>query len=178
MFVEQPLHTDFSIVAEGSSFIRTEKQVVRDFRGFLHSFVDAFSEFYDAEMLKFLSQGKFIQALIFRRLRGCKQRIISIASQSRGINSGNDPYSRSHHLQSISSHMGLIPLAAKTKFDADWQYCLESIERSTAPVTFFQDPEVQTASASCEGLQLASQSYQKELMRWILCDLERVSTLF
>ena len=50
LYVEQPIRTGYSIASKGSSLIRTEKQVASDFRGFLLSFQDVFSDYRTADL--------------------------------------------------------------------------------------------------------------------------------
>ena len=50
LYVEQPIRTGYSSASKGSSLIRTEKQVASDFRGFLLSFQEVFSDYSTADL--------------------------------------------------------------------------------------------------------------------------------
>jgi len=143
LFVEQPLRTGFSIAGEGSSLIRTEKQVASDFRGFLISFVEVFSEFYDADL--FITgesyAGVYIPSIsdyIVRVQQDINTSLPPLHLNLVGAAIGNGVMDSIFQEPSYAEYAythGLIPLAAKNKFDADWQQCLESIEKSSAPLT-------------------------------------------
>lgn len=142
LFVEQPLRTGYSFAADGSRAITTEKQVAADFRGFLLSFLEVFTEFKNGNLYITGESyaGVYIPAIadhLLRIQRDQNSLEPFLALNMAGVAIGNGVLDSIFQEPSYAEYAythGLIPLGAKRKLDADWVQCLEDVERSGKPV--------------------------------------------
>lgn len=146
LFVEQPIRVGFSNAAEGSPIVRNEDQIGSDFRLFITSFLVDFPEYRGVDL--FLSgesyAGFYIpwiaEHIVSQQLVA---QVDSVTGESfyvrdttvDGINLvgaaiGNGVldylYQEPSYAEYAYSH-GLIPLAAKQRFDLEWQHCLQAV---------------------------------------------------
>lgn len=144
------------MAADGSDIIRNEEQIGSDFRLFLLSFLDNFPQYKGVAMyLSGESYAGFYVPWIAEHIVS-HQLIPSTTGASLttdisytrdvsidGINLvgaaiGNGVldyiFQEPSYAEYAYSH-GLIPLAAKEKFDLEWEQCLESLQKLYRPLT-------------------------------------------
>jgi hypothetical protein len=150
LFVEQPLRTGFAAAAYGTDQVHSEKQIGDNFRKFLLSFLQVFTEYKDVELyLTGESYAGFYIPWIADTIVKYQMKKNSYDNnfvrdtsidhiRLAGIAIGNGVmdylYQEPSYAEYAYSH-GLIPLAAKKKFDLEWLDCLEKIRKSKRPLT-------------------------------------------
>lgn len=143
--MEQPLRTGYATAAEGSEKVKTEKQVGEDFRKFLLSFLTIFPEYQDIEIyLTGESYAGFYIPWIANTIiryqmkhdtftktyyRDISNDHINIAGVAIGNGVLDYFYQEPSYAEYAYTH-GLIPLAAKKKFDLEWMECLENVSKT------------------------------------------------
>ena len=134
LYVEQPVRTGFSLAANNSRIVKSEKEVSEDFYSFLISFLKVFTELSDAKV--FISgesyAGSYIpsiaQYIVKKQLHFTKSRDVPFIDLD-GIAIGNgvidDAIQSASYTEYAYAH-GLIPLAAKQLIDDKLARCLEN----------------------------------------------------
>eukprot|EP01033_Poteriospumella_lacustris_P009692 gene9692-6935_t len=154
LFVEQPVRVGFSPAAEGARKVRSEDQVGEDFRRFLLSFLVDFPEYRAAELflsgesyagfyIPWIAEHIVSKQLVRRHDDVSGEEFYERDVTGDGINLvgaaiGNgvlDFLFQEPSYAEYAYYHGLIPLAAKERFDREWTQCLQELERDNKPLT-------------------------------------------
>eukprot|EP00981_Chlorochromonas_danica_P012652 scaffold5245_cov183-Ochromonas_danica.AAC.3 len=123
IFVEQPIRTGFAAAAENAHIIRNEGQIGESYAGF---YIPWIANTIVREQLEEITPGHFIRNI---DLDG-----INLVGAAIGNGAMDAIHQEPSYAEYAYTH-GLIPLAAKLKFDHQWTQCLENLQQTGRPLT-------------------------------------------